>query len=133
MSHQSTGDALHYCARLRDLILLHSGGWADDDALHRFRLLSFVASRMADDAQCRELTRVADQYAVDLFSEFAHRKWARGRTSGADMLRLLILSKLHRLRERLGELALARVSAIDGDGAAGDEVGGARAEEDCDS
>jgi len=104
MSPPATADALAYCARIRDLILHHSGGWADADALRKFRLLSDAARRTAEDAECAELMLTADQYAADLFSASAHHKWARGRTSGADMLRLCILSKLDAFRDRLAGL-----------------------------
>jgi hypothetical protein len=119
MSPPATGDALTYCSRIRDLILHHSGGWADADALRKFRLLSFAAARAADDADCSELMRTADQYAADLFSASAHHKWkwARSRTSGADMLRLCILTKLDAFRDRLGQLLAAgrRPGAPDAD------------------
>ena len=123
--------ALMYCGRIRELILHHHGGWPDADALHRFRRLSYCAACAADDADCSELMRTADQYAADLFSDSAHRKWARGSTSGADILRLCILAKLDAFRERL--LALRGVAAVDGDRGAGDEVGGGRAKKDGDS
>ena len=86
------------------MILHHSGGWADSAALRTFRLLSYAAARAADDADCAELMRTADQYAADLFSASAHHKWARSSTSGADMLRLCILSKLDAFRDRLMQL-----------------------------
>lgn len=101
MSPGATRDALAYCARIRDLILHHSGGWADGEALQKFRLLSYAAARAATDAECAQLMRDADEYAADLFSESAHHKWAQGRTSGADVLRLSILGKLDAIRERL--------------------------------
>ena len=104
MSSSTAGDALAYCARIRDLILQHSGGWPDADALLKFRLLSGAASRAADDANCTELLRTTEQYAADLFSASAHYAWARGKTSGADVLRLCILGKLDTLRERLTTL-----------------------------
>jgi len=101
MSHGATDDALGYCARIRDLILHHRGGWADSDALRKFRLLSCAASRAVDDAEGAELMRAADRYASELFSDSDHQKWATGRTSGADILRLCILAKLDAFRDRL--------------------------------
>jgi hypothetical protein len=115
--------ALAHCGRIRDLILHHSGGWADADALRKFQRLSYSAACAADDAECAELMRVADEYAADLFSEANHTKWARGRTSGADVLRLFILGKLDAFRARLQEaLALRGISPVDRDRGAGDEV-----------
>lgn len=94
-------DALEYCERIRDLVLHHSGGWADADALRTFRLLSGAARRAAADAVCEEIMLGADQYAADLFSAGEHHKWATGKTSGVDVLTLGILGKLDALRDRL--------------------------------
>ena len=127
MSLGATEDALAYCARIRDLILHHGGGWADSHALEKFRLLSGAAARAIDDAECTELMRAAGEYAADLFSASGHHKWARSRTSGADVLRLRILAKLDAFRERLKRLqqealALRRISPVDRDGSPSDEV-----------
>jgi hypothetical protein len=127
MSLGATDDALAYCARIRDLILHHSGGWADSLALEKFRLLSGAAARAIDDAECTELMRAAGEYAADLFSASAHQKWARSRTSGADVLRLRILAKLDAFRERLMRLqqealAVRRIPPGDRNGTAGDEI-----------
>jgi hypothetical protein len=124
----TTGDALMYGARIRDLILHHLGGWADTAALSAFRHLSHAAAQAARDPACVELMRLADQYASELFSERGHAAWARGKTSGPDVLRLCILGKLDAFRERV--LALRGVAPVDRDRRAGDEVGGARAEKD---
>jgi len=107
MSRTATEDALGYCARIRDLILHHDGGWADGDALEKFRLLSGGASRAVDNAQGAELMRTAFEYASDLFSGSDHQKWATGRTSGADILRLCILAKLDAFRARVVHLQAA--------------------------
>jgi len=126
MSLGATDDALAHCARIRDLILHHRGGWADADALEKFRLLSGGAARAIDDAACTELMRAAGEHAADLFSASAHAKWARSRTSGADVLRLRILAKLDAFRERVlrlqqEALALRRISPDDRDGSAADD------------
>lgn len=107
MSQGAAEDALAYCARIRDLILLHSGGWADAEALRKFKLLSQAAVRAAADAECSELMRTAEQHAADLFSAGAHLKWAKGSTSGADVLRLSILGRLDAFRHRAIELQAA--------------------------
>ena len=107
MSRTATEDALGYCARIRDLILHHGGGWADGDALEKFRLLSGAASRAADDADASELMRTAFEYAADLFSGSDHQKWATGKTSGVDILRLCILAKLDAFRARVVHLQAA--------------------------
>jgi len=127
MSHRATDDALAYYARIRDLILQHGGGWHDRNALEKFRLLCRAAARASGDAECAELLRSAEQYAAELFSESAHYRWTRAKTSGADVLRLCILGRLDALRDRLQRLrqemlALRGISAVDGDRGAGDEV-----------
>src|ERR1700741_1684447 len=127
MSLAATEDALAYGARIRDVILHHSGGWADKHALEKFRLLSGAAARAIDDAQCTELMRAAGEYAADLFSDSGHHKWTPSRTSGADVLRLRILAKLDAFRERLEHLrqealALRRISPVDRNGSPGDEI-----------
>lgn len=101
MSPTKADDALMHCARIRDLILHHPGGCADADALRIFRQLTCAASRTADDEECSALMRAAEHYAADLFTASAHHRWARGNTSGADILRLCILGKLDAFRERL--------------------------------
>ena len=101
MVQDQIANALTYCARIRDLILHHGGGWADDDALRKFRPLSNAAGRAADDAESSELMRSAGEYAADLFSGSYHQKWARGRTSGADILRVCILAKLDAFKDRV--------------------------------
>ena len=83
------------------MILLHSGGRTDAGALAQFRQLCAAAEEAAGDARCAEFLRSADAYAVDLFSVAGCRKWSRGNTSGADILRLCILGKVSALRERL--------------------------------
>lgn len=104
MSHTATGDALAHCARIRDLILYHRGGWADREALLEFGRLSRAAAHAADDDECLALMLSAEQYAADLFSDTAHYRWTRGHTSGADILRLCILEKLFAFCERLTSL-----------------------------
>lgn len=126
-------DALGHCSRLRDLILHRRGGGVDAAALRTFQELSRAAARAADDSECTELMRSAAQYASDLFSESAHRKWAKGNVSGAYILRLCILGNLNEFSERLIQaeaLALRGVTPIHRDGGSGDEVGSPAAEED---
>ena len=125
-------DALGHCSRLRDLILHRRGGGVDAAALRTFQELSRAAARAADDSECTELMRSAAQYASDLFSESAHRKWAKGNVSGAYILRLCILGDLNEFCERLQAeaLALRGVAPIHRYGGSGDEVGSPAAEED---
>ena len=101
MSHPRVDDALALCERMQELLLHHSGGWADADALSRFRELSFAASRAADDPECAGMMRSADRYALDLFSHSAHQYWATPELVGTDFLRLQISRVLDAFRDRL--------------------------------
>lgn len=101
MSDSRMDEALEQCERIRELVLHHGGGWADKEALQCFSDYSRAASRAADDPDCRDLLDAAYRYALDLFSTKAHAKWAVGGTSGADVLRLRILSTLHACRQSL--------------------------------
>ena len=97
-------DALTHCGRIRELVLQHSGGWADTDALTKFRALTFAAARAADDPECAGMMRSADRYALDLFSASAHENWATGGMSGTQFLRLQIFRLLDAFRDRLMHL-----------------------------
>jgi hypothetical protein len=101
MSDPRMDDALVQCERIRELILHHGGGWADEYALDRFSVYSRAASRAAEDPDCRALMDAAYRYALDLFSATAHEKWGLGGTSGADVLRLKILGTLKAFRDSL--------------------------------
>ena len=104
MSHPRLDDALALRERMQELLLHHSGGWADADALSRFRELSFAASRAADDPECAGMMRSADRYALDLFSHSAHQYWATPELAGTDFLRLQISRVLDAFRDRLMHL-----------------------------
>jgi hypothetical protein len=97
-------DALAHCGRIRELILRHSGGWADEDALTKFRALTFAAALAADEPECAGMMRSADRYALDLFSALAHENWATAEMSGAEFLRLQIFRLLDAFRDRLMHL-----------------------------
>ena len=101
MAHLRVNRALAYCRRIRELLLQHSGGWADHDALTEFRELTFAASRAADDPECAGMMRSADRYALDLFSASAHQIWSTGELSGTEFLRSQILGLLEVFSDRL--------------------------------
>ena len=104
MSYPRVDDALALCERMQELLLQHSGGSADADALNRFRELSFAASRASDDPECAGMMRSADRYALDLFSHSAHQYWATPELAGTDFLRLQISRVLEAFRDRLMHL-----------------------------
>ena len=93
--------ALALCERMQELLLQHSGGRADSDALTRFRDLSFAASLAADDPECAGMMRSADRYALDLFSASAHQNWATQELAGTEFLRMQIFRVLEAYRDRL--------------------------------
>jgi hypothetical protein len=126
----ATEDALRHCSRLRELISQRRGGCADLEALREFQMRCKAAARAAEDEECAALMHSAERYAADLFSETAHRRWAKGRISGAYILRLCILGDLSEFCDRL---ALRGVSAVDRDRGAGDEGGRPAAEKHGDS
>src|SRR5574341_137335 len=101
MSPPRMDDALAHCGRIRQLILHHSGGWADTEALTQFRIMSFAAARAADDPECAGMMRSADRYALDLFSVAAYESWATNDITGADFLRKQILRVLDAFRDRV--------------------------------
>lgn len=101
MSHPQMNRALAQCGRIRELLLRHSGGWADVDALTEFRELTSAAARAADDPECAGMMRSADRYALDLFSGSAHQNWATGRLSGMEFLRSQIFGLLDAFGDRL--------------------------------
>lgn len=101
MSYPQMTRALAQFERIRELLLQHSGGWADVDALTEFRELTSAASRAADDPECAGMMRSADRYALDLFSVSAHQNWATGELSGTEFLRTQILGLLEAFTDRL--------------------------------
>ena len=104
MSNPRMNRALAHCERIRELLLRHSGGWADIDALAEFRELTAAAARDADDSECAGMMRSADRCALDLFSESAHQNWQTGELSGTEFLRSQIFRLLDAFRDRLVHL-----------------------------
>jgi hypothetical protein len=86
-----------HCSKLRELILLNTGGWEDQRSLQRFQVLLRAAEARSADPACRALIRTLEERARELFSEHDHAKWAQGSTSGTDYLRLQILRDLDTL------------------------------------
>lgn len=108
MSLTDLDDARRHHAALLEIILHRSGGWSDRASLNRIVELCRVAGASIDDARCAEQLRIVAEYATDLFSEQAHKKWDRTNVSGADFLRLEIVRALHSFSRRLSEIQAAR-------------------------
>lgn len=101
-------DARRHHAALLEIILHRPGGWSDRASLNRIVELCRLAGAAIEDAQCAEQLRSVAEYASDLFSEQAHKKWDRSNVSGADFLRLEIVRTLHSFSRRLSEIEAAR-------------------------
>jgi hypothetical protein len=108
MSFQDLEEARRHHAALLEIIIHHPGGWSDRAALNKVVELCREATSATDDAHCvKHIETIAD-YAADLFSEQAHRKWGRGKTSGAALLRLEIVRALHEFNHRLSAIEARR-------------------------
>jgi hypothetical protein len=101
MSNADLSEAHRHYAVLRDLIIHQPGGWADAETLARVQRACRAANDTLDDGECRERLGDIERYAADLYSRTGHYKWARSATSGADVLRLLILRELNAFDARV--------------------------------
>ena len=90
MPHADLYIAGKYCQSMRDLIVVHTGGWQDDHSLQRFQEMAAAAAASVDDKECKDLAAEIMRLATDLFSATGHQQWVQGRTSGADGLRVRI-------------------------------------------
>ena len=110
MAFADLEDARRHHAALLEVLIHHPGGWADRASLSKVLELCRAASVAIDDAECVEQIEIVAGHATDLYSEHAHGKWARGNVSGADFLRLQMVSALHSLSRRLSAIEAARLS-----------------------
>jgi hypothetical protein len=111
MPHVDLYIARKYCQEMRDLIVHHAGGWADAASLSKFQQVTAAAASAVDDLECRHLASAIAEFAGDLFSVIDHAKWAQGRTSGADVLRLRILREITAFQGRLTYIEAVRTGA----------------------
>lgn len=108
MQYEDLDAARQQCQAIRALIIHHVGGWRDELVLRQLYVATHAAADAVIDRQCRRHIGVIEDYAAQLYSERAHLAWARGRTSGADCLRLQILRELDGFRARIEEVASLR-------------------------
>jgi hypothetical protein len=101
-------DARRHHAALLEIIIHHPGGWAGRASLSRVLELCRAATGAVDDGECAQHIGTVIKYAAELFSEQVHQKWDRGNISGADFLRLEIVSALHSFGRRLSALEALR-------------------------
>lgn len=108
MAFADLDDARRHHAALLEIIIHHTGGWADRASLNRIAELCQAALAAVDDAQCAAQIAMVEKYAAELLSERAHKKWGRGNVAGADFLRLEIVRALRSFSDRLSAIEAAR-------------------------
>ena len=111
MPHADLYIATNHCQDMRDLIVHHTGGWADAESLNKFQQMTAAAASAVDDLECKHLASAIIELARDLFSAIGHAKWAQGQTSGADVLRLRILREITAFQGRLTYIEAMRTGA----------------------
>jgi len=95
---------------LEELVIHHPGGWADEQALRKSRVLLAAARGALDDPECRATLSAIEPLLNDLYSAAGHRKWDHVQTSGRDFLRLRILRDLSVLDQHLAAIEQQRRS-----------------------
>ena len=110
MTAMDVAEARRLHAALRDFFAHQVGTGPDFKALRRVLLLCDAASRVLDDAYCREKLRLAAEYAAEMFSHGSHEKWGRDSASGAEFLRQQVLNALELYASRLYSLEALRSS-----------------------
>lgn len=111
MPHADLHIATEHCQAMRDLIVHHTGGWADAESLNKFQHMTAAAASVMYDLECKHLASAIVELAGDLFSAIGHAKWAQGQTSGADVLRLRILREITAFQGRLTYIEAMRTGA----------------------
>ena len=91
-------------AALKDILLHHPGGWADEAALSTVKKLCGAAGAALDDSEGREHLKFVEGNAAALFSENDHQKFLTGSLKGTDYLRLRILGALSAFSRRVHEV-----------------------------
>jgi hypothetical protein len=112
MSHPDLYLARKHSEALRDLIVRHAGGWRDVESLKKLQHMTAATANALDDLESRHLASVISELGVALFSADDHGKWAQGRTSGADVLRLRILREITALQGRIAYIESVRSGAV---------------------
>jgi len=110
MSAIDVAEARRVHAALRDFFAHQVRPGPDFKALRRVLSLCDAASRVVDDAYCREKLRLAAEYAAEMLSHASHAKWGRDSASGAEFLRQQVLNALELYASRLYSLEALRSS-----------------------
>jgi hypothetical protein len=103
--------ALEMQGLLRQFVMNHAGGCADDAALCTIHDLCGRLVKAADDSTCRQAIERIEGLAANLFSAENHRHWDRPGQSGILHLKQLILRELIGLRLRLRRIEAAEIGA----------------------
>jgi hypothetical protein len=111
MPHPDLYIARKHAESMRDLIVRHAGGWRDVESLKKLQHTTAAVANAMEDLESRHLTSVISELGVALFSADAHEKWAQGKTSGADVLRLRILREIAALQGRIAYVESVRSGA----------------------
>src|SRR5713226_2091104 len=111
MPHTDLDAARSHYSTLRDLIIHHEGGWADQESLRKLDRLCRLVVEAVDDAECHARMESIQAFANDLYSTSGHLRWTRRDTSGADFLRLWILREIDAFLSRLDLLEAMRRGA----------------------
>ena len=99
-----------------ELIVHHRGGWRDVESLKKLQHMTAAAANALDDLESKRLASVISGLGVALFSADDHEKWAQGKTSGADVLRLRILREITALQGRIAHVESVRSGAVQAGG-----------------
>jgi hypothetical protein len=111
MSYLDIEEARRRHVALKEMFAHHRRDWSvRPDELRRVEELCREAAAAINDAQCGERLGIVRNYAAELFSSGAHRKWAADSISGAEFLRLQILKALDSFHSRLYSIEAIRRS-----------------------
>jgi len=116
MPHPDLYIARKHSDSMCDLIVHHRGGWRDVESLKKLQHMTAAAANALDDLESKRLASVISELGVALFSADDHEKWAQGKTSGADVLRLRILREITALQGRIAHIESVRAGAVQASG-----------------
>jgi hypothetical protein len=101
MAHEDLERAMAVQKELQEIFRKRVGGWRDEETLERVRRLCFESRMAANDGYCREQIGAIESHSNELFSARKHRKLDAERLTGAEYLRLQIVTAIHSLGSRL--------------------------------
>ena len=109
MSYPDIEEARARHSALKELFAFHRADWAQRaDELRRVEQLCREAAAAINDPHCREEMGIVGDYAAEIFARGEHRKWESESMSGAEFLRLQILTALDSCHSRLYSIEAIR-------------------------